>query len=233
MKTIGFLRKENTHTGNSEESNQYNFNRIGMMLGGILLIGMCVAAYRMSGFGVDPFTCMNLGVSGFNGMLFGTWQLIVNAVLLVIVYFTVRHCIGIGTVVNMVCVGYIADFLCWILQEKIGLTITLPIQILFLIIGTLFASVGCAMYMAAELGIAPYDSVAFIITKVTKDKVSFRMARVASDITCVCIGVIFCILSHGKLSAIIGIGTLINAFCNGPLIQFFSNCFTGKRTKAS
>ena len=232
METIGTLRKKNTHTGDGV-TNKYSFKRIGMMLGGIMLIGMCVAAYRMSGFGVDPFTCMNLGVSGFNGMLFGTWQLIVNAVLLVIVYFTVRHCIGIGTVVNMVCVGYIADFLCWILQEKAGLTITLPIQILFLIIGTLFASVGCAMYMAAELGIAPYDSVAFIITKVTKDKVSFRMARVVSDITCVCIGVIFCIISHGKLSTIIGIGTLVNAFCNGPLIQFFSNCFTGKRTKVS
>ena len=82
------------------------------------------------------------------------------------------------------------------------------------------------MYMAAELGIAPYDSVAFIITKVAKDKVSFRVARIASDITCVCIGVMFCIISHGKLSAIIGIGTLVNAFCNGPLIQFFKNCFT-------
>ena len=27
-----------------------------LMLTGILLIGMCVASYRMSGFGVDPFS---------------------------------------------------------------------------------------------------------------------------------------------------------------------------------
>lgn len=205
---------------------KYSIKRVTFMLVGILLIGMCVASYRMSGFGVDPFTCMNLGISGFNGMLFGTWQLIINVFLLIIVFFTVRHCIGIGTIINMICVGYIADFLCWIFQDKIDFIITLPVQIAFLVIGTLFASVGCAMYMVAELGIAPYDSVAFIITKVTKNKVSFRMARIASDITCVFIGVMFCIISHGRLSAIIGIGTLVNAFCNGPLIQFFRNCIT-------
>ena len=84
------------------------------MLIGILLIGMCVASYRISGFGVDAFSCMNLGISGFLKMSFGNWQLIMNAVLLIIVWFTVRNCIGPGTIVNMVLVGYTADFLCWL-----------------------------------------------------------------------------------------------------------------------
>lgn len=225
MNVIKNVQRQMKGTDNCRILQRYSLKRITFMLIGIVLIGMCVAAYRMSGFGVDPFTCMNLGISGFNRMLFGTWQLIVNVILLVVVFFTVRHCIGIGTIINMICVGYIADFLCWIMQDKISFVITLPTQIGFLVIGTLFASVGCAMYMAAELGIAPYDSVAFIITKAAKDKVSFRMARIASDITCVCIGVIFCMLSHGKLSTIIGIGTLVNAFCNGPLIQFFRKLF--------
>ena len=81
--------------------------RILLVLAGILLIGMCVAFYRMSGFEVDTFSCMNLGVSGFLKMPFGNWQLIVNAVLLIVVWLTVRHCIGPGTVVNMV-----GDFFC-------------------------------------------------------------------------------------------------------------------------
>ncbi len=42
--------------------------RLLMMLAGNLLIGVGVAFYRMSGFGADPYTCMNLGVSGFLGM---------------------------------------------------------------------------------------------------------------------------------------------------------------------
>ena len=175
----------------------------------------------MSGFGVDAFSCMNLGVSGFLRMSFGTWQLLINAVLLLVVWFTIRHCIGPGTVVNMVCVGYTADFLCWLFLNRIGLQVTMPLRILFLILGTLFASLGCACYMIADMGISPYDSVAFIITKMTKDKVSFRFARVLSDVTAVVVGVGFCLAAHNPVWEIVGVGTIVNAFFNGPLIQFF------------
>lgn len=192
-----------------------------LMLTGILLIGMCVASYRMSGFGVDAFSCMNLGVSGFLRMSFGTWQLLINAVLLLVVWFTIRHCIGPGTVVNMVCVGYTADFLCWLFLNRIGLQVTMPLRILFLILGTLFASLGCACYMIADMGISPYDSVAFIITKYAHRKISFRFARVMSDVVVIVIGVGFCVMAHNSIWEIVGLGTIVNACLNGPLIQFF------------
>ena len=192
-----------------------------LMLTGILLIGMCVASYRMSGFGVDAFSCMNLGVSGFLRMSFGTWQLLINAVLLLVVWFTIRHCIGPGTVVNMVCVGYTADFLCWLFLNRIGLQVTMPLRILFLILGMLFASLGCACYMIADMGISPYDSVAFIITKYAHGKISFRFARVMSDVVVIVIGVGFCVMAHNSIWEIVGLGTIVNACLNGPLIQFF------------
>ena len=200
---------------------KYTPGRIGLMLLGIFLIGTCVASYRMSGFGVDAFSCMNLGISGFLDMSFGNWQLIANAVLLVAVWFTVRSCIGLGTVVNMVMVGYTADFLCWVFQEQIRLALTMPIRVVFLIVGTLFASLGCACYMLADMGISPYDSVAIIITKYTRDKLSFRMARVLSDLTVIVIGIVFCVSAHNSIWEIVGLGTIVNACCNGPLIQFF------------
>lgn len=192
-----------------------------LMLTGILLIGMCVASYRMSGFGVDAFSCMNLGVSGFLRMSFGTWQLLINAVLLLVVWFTIRHCIGPGTVVNMVCVGYTADFLCWLFLNRIGLQVTMPLRLLFLILGTLFASLGCACYMIADMGISPYDSVAFIITKYAHGKISFRFARVMSDVVVIVIGGGFCVMAHNSIWEIVGLGTIVNACLNGPLIQFF------------
>lgn len=204
-----------------KNNKEYSPKRILLMLTGILLIGMCVASYRMSRFGVDAFSCMNLGVSGFLQMTFGNWQLIVNAVLLVVVWFTVRHCIGLGTVVNMVCVGYTADFLCWVFLDQIGLIVNMPLRILFLILGTLLASLGCACYMIADMGIAPYDSVAFIITKYTHEKISFRLARVMSDLVVVAVGVAFCVMAHNSIWQIVGLGTIVNACVNGPLIQFF------------
>ena len=195
--------------------------RFFLMISGIILISICVASYRLSGFGVDSFTGMNLGISGFLGMSFGTWQLIANFIILIVVFFTVRHCIGLGTLVNMVCVGYIADFLCWLVNDVFCIEITLPLQFLFLLAGTLFASLGVALYMKADMGISPYDSVALIITKLTKEKIPFQYARITSDVTALLIGVLFCLASGGNIWMIIGIGTICNSLFNGPLIQFF------------
>ena len=60
------------------------------MVLGILFIGLCVSFLRLSQFGVDPFSAMNLGISGFIGWSFGTWQLLVNAIILVVVFFQAR-----------------------------------------------------------------------------------------------------------------------------------------------
>lgn len=208
------MMKEKLAKRNSSE-------RIGKMILGILLIGICVAFYRISLFGVDAFSCMNLGISGFLRFSFGTWQLIVNTGILIVVFLTVRENIGLGTIVNMVCVGYIADFLCWLILDVIGLQAGFALKIVFLCMGTLLASLGCALYMVAGLGVAPYDSVAFIFTKMTKDKISFRLARVISDVAAVVIGVGFCLAAHNNVWEIIGVGTIVNALFNGPLIQFF------------
>ena len=192
-----------------------------MMIVGILFISICVGCYRLSGFGVDAFTCMNLGISGFLDMMFGTWQLVMNILILIVVFFTVRKCIGLGTIVNMVCVGYGADFICWMAQDVLGIEMTLPLRIFALVSGSLFAGLGVAFYMAAEMGIAPYDSVALIIEKGTKKKIPFQYARVISDVACVIVGVIFCLASGNNVWMIVGIGTIVNACFNGPLIHFF------------
>ena len=192
-----------------------------MMVTGILFIGICVGAFRLSAFGVDAFTCMNLGISGFLHMSFGTWQLIMNAFILVVVFFGARSCIGAGTIVNMIGVGYMADLICWVVQDVVCFEMTLPWRILALLTGSLFAGMGVAFYMVAEMGIAPYDSVAIMIEKVTGGKIQFQYARVISDVTVVIAGVVFCLLSGGNLWLIIGIGTICNALFNGPLIQFF------------
>ena len=173
--------------------------RLLMMLAGNLLIGVGVAFYRMSGFGADPYTCMNLGVSGFLGMSFGNWQLLMN----------------------LVVVGYTADFLCWLFLEQLGLSVGMPLRIAFLLLGMLFLSFGCACYMSAEMGIAPYDSAAFIITKYAGERVSFRAARIATDVTVVLVGIMFCIAGGNSVWQAAGLGTVICSLCNGPLIQYF------------
>lgn len=195
--------------------------RAGMMILGILFIGLCVSFLRLSGFGVDPFSAMNLGISGFIGWSFGTWQLLMNAVILVIVFFQARHCIGAGTIINMIFVGYIADFVCWLAQDVVQIEMSLPLRIIALVLAQLMASMGVALYMVADMGIAPYDSVAIIIEKLTHQKIPFHKARVLSDVVVVIIGIAFASASGAGVWAVAGIGTVVNACFNGPLIQFF------------
>lgn len=195
--------------------------RAGMMILGILFIGLCVSFLRLSGFGVDPFSAMNLGISGFIGWSFGTWQLLMNAVILVIVFFQARHCIDAGTIINMIFVGYIADFVCWLVQDVVQIEMSLPLRIIALVLAQLMASMGVALYMVADMGIAPYDSVAIIIEKLTHQKIPFHKARVLSDVVVVIVGIAFASASGAGIWAVAGIGTVINACFNGPLIQFF------------
>ena len=192
-----------------------------MMLAGILFISICVGCYPPQRLRSGRVHMHESRISGYIGMSFGTWQLIMNIAILIVVFFTVRRCIGAGTIVNMVCVGYGADLICWLVQDVLHVQTTLPFRIVMLILGCLFAGLGVAFYMVAEMGIAPYDSVALILQKWAKGKIPFHFARIATDVVCVLTGVIFCLVSGDSVWMIVGIGTIINAFFNGPLIQFF------------
>ena len=195
--------------------------RTALMIGGIVLIGISVALFRLAGFGVDPFTGMNLGISTFLGWSFGNWQLLANTLILAVVFFTVRSCIGLGTLVNMACVGDIADFICWLVQEALTLTLGIPVRILLLPAALLFASSGVALYMKADMGIAPYDSVAVVIETLTRERIPFHIARILSDVTVVVIGAGSCLMAGETVWLVIGVGTVCNAFLNGPAIQQF------------
>ena len=132
-----------------------------------------------------------------------------------------RSCIGLGTLVNMVCVGYIADFICWLVQEALTLTLGIPVRILLLPAALLFASSGVALYMKADMGIAPYDSVAVVIETLTRERIPFHIARILSDVTVVVIGAGSCLMAGETVWLVIGVGTVCNAFLNGPAIQQF------------
>ena len=62
------------------------------------------------GLGTDPFSGMNMAVADMIGMAYGNFQLIVNIVLLIIEIAFGRRFLGIGTVVNAVCLAYITTF---------------------------------------------------------------------------------------------------------------------------
>lgn len=188
---------------------KYMLKRIFMMCLGVFLMGVSIALFNKASFGNDPFTCMNMGVSGVVGMTFGTYQLIVNCVMFVLVWLFAKHLIGVGTIVNMVCVGFLVDLFTPLLAFDISQNYLL--RGILLVIGVILLSIAGAFYFTANLGVAPYDAVGFILTE--KTKIHFRWCRVISDVICTAIGFFF--------GAIVGVGTLVTAFFMGPLLSFF------------
>ena len=175
----------------------------------ILIMGLCVAVFKLTGVGTSPCSCMNLGISRALGISFGTWQLLLNAALLLIVRFAPEK-ISIGTLVNMVFVGYIAEIFMNLLGGLIPET-GLPAGELALVFALTLAAylVSASVYLAADLGCAPYDAVPMILAAHT-GRVSYRAIRMAWDVGALSIGF--------ALGETVGIATLITGFCLGPAI---------------
>lgn len=184
--------------------------RVAALFGSIFVMGVCVAVFKLASLGTDPCSCMNLGISGRIGMSFGNWQLLINTAMLLIVLRCAPDKISLGTLVNMVLVGYVAEFFMNLLGGLIppqGLSLAaralifVPTMAAFLLVASI--------YMAVDLGYAPYDAVPMIIAAHTK-RLSYRAIRMCWDLTALAIGF--------SLGATVGIATVVTGFCLGPAI---------------
>lgn len=191
-----------------------------VMLFGILCIGIAVGFYRLGCLGVDAGTCMVLGISFLAGMTHGTMNVIVNVLILLVMVCYMRRIIGAGTIINFLLVGYIADFVCWFIQEICSVGDDLWIRLIWFGIAICLSTFGAAIYIDADKGIAPYDALSLMLQKKCP-KLSFRFARVIVDVTSVMIGVACCLLAGRNLSLVIGLGTVVTAFLTGYIVHFF------------
>jgi uncharacterized membrane protein YczE len=192
--------------------------RIPVLLLSVILMGLCVAVFDQIQFGTDPCTVFNLGISrnvlGWNNL--GPWQLIFNVVLLtVILLMREGRRIGLGSLANMVLVGFAKDFFDWVINSihpltgaPLGVCIAafIPTMALFL--------VAVSFYMCVELGVAPYDAIPQIIASRVK-KIPFAPIRMAFDISVTVIGFL--------LDSTVGVVTIITGFCLGPIIQIIAD----------
>ena len=87
-----------------------NWKHVLIMCIGNVFAGMGIGIFKLAGLGTDPFSGMNMAVADMIGMAYGNFQLIVNIVLLIIEIAFGRRFLGIGTVVNAVCLAYIITF---------------------------------------------------------------------------------------------------------------------------
>ena len=190
---------------------------------GNLIFGIGVAILRFSQMGNDPFCASTMAISGGLGMGLGTYQLVLNVVLFVFQLLWGRSYIGLGTIINLFLLGYIVQFVTWVLDSVFGATLvlTLPQQLAIMVVALVILTFGLAMYQVAELGVAPYDFVALGLAE--RLPIPYFALRVGTD--AICVLVILIAVGTGFIgweNSHLGIGTVITAFFLGPLVAYFS-----------
>ena len=103
-----------------------------------------------------------------------------------LVFFINRSKIGIGTLINLFLLGYIAEasekLLLYLFPDK-----TTPLRAVMLAVGIVVMCLASALYYTADLGVSTYDALAITMAE-HSEKIPFRVFRITLDLCCVLIG---------------------------------------------
>lgn len=200
------------------------WKRVGMTVFGTLSGGISVGFLKLAAFGVDPFQSFMAGLDAVIPVRFGTLYVAANVCLLLFGLFADRHYIGLGTLINISVMGYVIEFSYGTLSHIFSHP-SAALRVLSFFIGVSMLCFGSAVYFTADMGVSTYDMVALIL--VNKWHVGkFKFIRIITDLVCVAAGCSLYLASSAslsKLTAIVGLGTVVTAFFMGPLIDFFNH----------
>ncbi|MBQ6509425.1 MAG: hypothetical protein IJI07_08120 [Flexilinea sp.] len=185
----------------------------------ILFIGLTIAhlgvtLFLLANLGSDPFNVLIQGLHRLIGsarITHGTVHICICFLIILILLFVDRSYIGIGTIICMFCGGPIIDFFNLLLGPLFAGEVSLVIRIAVNILGCVILAFGMTIVIKSEAGTGPNDLVAVVISD--KLKKPFGIVRVIVDLLFTGIGF--------ALGGTVGIGTIICAFCVGPVANFF------------
>lgn len=194
---------------------------------GVIIIGLGCGIVVEMAVGCDTYTCFVRSVwyiltDTFGEFPFGHINLTSNFVIFMFMIFTKRELIGFGTLFNMVTVGYIIDFVHYFFGTFLtpGTELGYVLRVVIIIIALPIIAFGDALYFEADLGVSPYDGIAFMLETATKGKYSFKVLRTVSDCFFVITGFILGFVT-GKQFELANVGTVILALFTGSLIVFW------------
>ena len=189
----------------------------------ILLIGLTIAH-----LGVTLFLLANLGSDPFNVLVQGifrtisgisNWSFITHGRVHIVICFLIilallavdKSYVKIGTILCMIFGGPIIDIFTVVLAPIFSISDSLIFKIVLLALGCVILAYGMTIVIKSDAGTGPNDLVAVVISDKSKKK--FSIVRIIVDVSFVVIGFV--------LGGSLGIGTIICAFCVGPVAGHF------------
>lgn len=177
---------------------------------GLLLYGASLALMVRADLGLNPWSVFHQGLSEMTGLSLG---LIVNLVgaLVLLIWIPLRQKPGVGTICNVLVIGTAADAALALLPSITGL----PLRAAFLIGAIVLNGAATAAYIGAGLGPGPRDGLTTGGVRLTGLPIGW--VRTGLEGIVLALGWV--------LGGTIGVGTVLYAMSNGPLIQVFMPMF--------
>ncbi len=173
----------------------------------LFLNGFGIYLTMQANIGAAPWDVFNLGLSKTLGVLYGTASITVSLTILLI-DILMKEPLGIAMFIDAIVVGKSVDFFNYI--NIVPKADSLPVGIPVMIIGLVVIGYTQFMYMKAALGCGPRDTLLVGLKK--------RMKRIPIGV--VSIGLLSSATLIGfLLGGPVGIGTIICALCQGPIMQ--------------
>ncbi len=179
--------------------------RLIILISGLFFFAFAVVLTLQSNLGANSWTVLSDGISRQTPITIGQATQITGLIML-LVSWAVGIAPGIGTVLNMVLVGFFVDFILGTgLIDKAG---PYPLRILMLVAAVVVIGLASGMYISSGLGAGPRDSFMLALTEITGLPV--HVNRWMIEVVVVIIGII--------LGGDFGIGTIIFALVVGPAV---------------
>ena len=176
--------------------------RILRCVGGLSLFGAGVGLQKQGAMGLAPWDVFHDGFSQVIGLPFGR-ALVLTSFLVLFLWIPLRQRVGIGTLLNAVQIGVVADVVIALVPEQTTYWARIP----FMVVGILLVGVGSGFYIGAGLGPGPRDG---LMTGLAARGMAISRARTAVEITVLLVGWI--------LGGTVGVGTLAFALSIGPIV---------------
>ena len=192
--------------------------RVLILLVGLTIAHLGVTLFILADLGSDPFNVLVQGIFRSIGKVFD-WSLITHGRVHIVICFLIilallivdKSYVKIGTILCMIFGGPIIDVFTVILAPLFEITDSFFFKVLMLALGCVILAYGMTIVIKSDAGTGPNDLVAVVISDKTKKK--FSIVRIIVDLSFVIIGFV--------LGGSVGIGTIICAFCVGPVAGHF------------
>lgn len=184
--------------------------RICILMAGLVLCATAMVMNLESLLGSNPWNAFHQGVALQTGIQIGTITQLAGLVFLVVDYL-MREPIGFGTIANMYLVGYFMNAINN--NDIIPDTDNIYMRVTYLFVSIVLQAVGTCLYMSANLGSGPRDSLMVGLSKRMK-KIPIGWIRNGIEFIAASIGYL--------LGGVINIGTIVYVVLVGPCLQL---CF--------